>query len=211
MDRAPPARTAVGTAAHPSADAAVLSGPDLRSVRAECARSMDARLRTDTPAPLAVALSGGGDSVALLALAAQWARRHDRRVLALTVDHGLQPESAAWSQYAADTARRSGAEHRVLPWLGDKPTAGLSAAARRARHALLAQAAREAGASVILMGHTADDRLEGDQMRAQGTPLGELRVWSPSPVWPEGAASSSSARCWTCVGRRSGAGWSNRG
>ena len=43
-------------------------------------------------APLVVALSGGGDSVALLALTMEWAARRDRRVLALTVDHGLNPD-----------------------------------------------------------------------------------------------------------------------
>ncbi len=58
--------------------------------------------------------------------------------------------------------------------------------ARRARHALLAEAARAAGARVILTGHTLDDRREAAWLRAQGGTLGRLRDWSPSPVWPEG-------------------------
>src|SRR3954470_2678560 len=44
---------------------------------------------------LAVAVSGGADSLALAILAAAWAERRGGRVLALTVDHGLRPESAA--------------------------------------------------------------------------------------------------------------------
>lgn len=79
-----------------------------------------------------------------------------------------------------------GAEWVGRVWEGDKPSTGIAAAARRARHGLLADAARDMGASVILMAHTRDDVGEGELMRAQGATLGRLREWSPSPVWPEG-------------------------
>jgi tRNA(Ile)-lysidine synthase len=71
--------------------------------------------------------------------------------------------------------------------MGVKPNAGVQAAARGARHRLLANAARSLGASVVLFAHTLDDVVEGDWMRQKDAPsLGRLRPWSPSPVWPEG-------------------------
>ncbi len=148
---------------------------------------LEGRLSANVTAPLAVALSGGGDSVALLRLAAQWAGRSGRPLVALAVDHGLNPDSAAWTRFAAERAAESGAAFRALHWEGDKPRTGLPAAARGVRHALLARAARDAGACVILMGHTADDVTETERMRGgDAGGIGRLREWSPSPAWPEG-------------------------
>ncbi|PZN97034.1 MAG: tRNA lysidine(34) synthetase TilS [Alphaproteobacteria bacterium] len=137
-------------------------------------------------APVALGLSGGSDSLALLKLATDWGRRNGRRILAMTVDHGLNTDSPRWTAFARDVALAGGADWQGLRWEGPKPTTGLPAAARRARHTLLANAARAAGARVILLGHTADDVAEGDWMRAEGSTLGRVREWSPSPVWPEG-------------------------
>lgn len=155
-------------------------------LEARVAAAFDARLARDVAPPLALALSGGGDSVALLHLAASWAARRGRRLLALTVDHGLHPDSPGWTRRAGEAARAAGAEWRALAWSGVKPSRGVAAAARHARHALLAEAAREAGAGVILLAHTADDAAENAWMRTHGSTLGRLRAFSPSPVWPEG-------------------------
>lgn len=147
---------------------------------------LDARLDAGPGAPLSVALSGGGDSLALTRIAAGWARRHGRPLLVLTVDHGLQPGSAEWTAACAAAADRLGAGFRALAWRGPYPASGLPAAARRARHALLADAARAAGARVLLMGHTADDLAEAALMRAEGGSTPSPREWGPSPAWPEG-------------------------
>jgi tRNA(Ile)-lysidine synthase len=144
------------------------------------------RLRARASRPLAVALSGGGDSLALALIAAAWAKAVRRPLLVLTVDHRLHRDSAAWTARCAATAQRLGAEFRALAWDGDKPDAGLPAAAREARHRLLADAARAAGAQVILMGHTADDVAEARRMRVAGSTTPEPREWAPSPAWPQG-------------------------
>ncbi|MDB5429661.1 MAG: tRNA lysidine(34) synthetase TilS, partial [Caulobacter sp.] len=107
-------------------------GPDPATiVRAVFAR----RLASDASAPVAVAVSGGGDSLALLLLAADWARAADRRLLVLSVDHGLRAEGAQWSARVGAVAAGLGVDFRALSWTGGKPTTGLPAAARAARHA----------------------------------------------------------------------------
>lgn len=102
------------------------------------------------------------------------------------MDHGLHPDSVRWTAFAGEAARAAGADWRPLCWTGDKPATGLPAAARSARHRLIADAARAAGARVVLFAHTADDIAEGAAMRAEGSTLGRLRPWTPSPAWPEG-------------------------
>ncbi len=85
---------------------------------------LDRRLRPAAAAPLAVGFSGGGDSLALLILTLDWARAHGRAVVALTVDHQLNPASAAWTADAVAKARALGADAQALAWTGDKPFTG---------------------------------------------------------------------------------------
>ena len=158
----------------------------MRGLTAAVHEVLDRRLLSASPAPIAVALSGGGDSLALTLMVADWARARGRSLLVLTVDHGLRAESAAWTRSCAVTAHRLGADFRALAWEGDKPAAGLPAAARSARHRLIADAARAAGAKVVLMGHTASDRLEAAAMRQAGASTPSPREWTPSPAWPQG-------------------------
>ncbi|WP_421933145.1 tRNA lysidine(34) synthetase TilS [Phenylobacterium sp.] len=158
----------------------------MRGLEAVVREALDRHLLSASAAPIAVALSGGGDSLALALIAADWAKAHGRSLLILTVDHRLRAESAAWTQACAATAHRLGAGFRALAWEGEKPATGLPAAARIARHRLIADAAREAGAKVVLMGHTASDRLEAAAMRETGATTPSPREWSPSPSWPEG-------------------------
>ncbi|MFN3228583.1 MAG: tRNA lysidine(34) synthetase TilS [Asticcacaulis sp.] len=138
--------------------------------------------------PIALALSGGSDSHALLWLAVLWARSRGRSLVALTVDHQLNPDSAQWTRQAADMADAAGIPWQGLAWTDPaKPLRGLQAAARTARYGLLSQAARSVGARVLLVGHTRDDVLENERMRATDTPgIGGLYPWRPVPVWPEG-------------------------
>ncbi|WP_337186057.1 tRNA lysidine(34) synthetase TilS [Phenylobacterium sp.] len=143
-------------------------------------------MRPEGSRPIAVALSGGGDSLALTLIADRWARARARDLLILTVDHGLRAESAGWTARCAAIAHRLDRPFKALAWIGDKPARGAPAAARRARQALLADAARDARAAVVLMGHTADDLAEAAAMRTAGSTVPAPKAWAPSPAWPEG-------------------------
>jgi len=161
--------------------------PPSDDLAARLAARLDARLRTDPAAPpLAVGFSGGGDSLALLLVADAWARAWGRALHVFTVDHGLQAQSRDWTAACARTAAALGRPFTALSWTGTKPARGLPAAARAARHRLLADAARTVGAQVVLLGHTADDLSEAESMRAAGSTTPSPREWGPSPAWPEG-------------------------
>ena len=160
--------------------AGINSGPATERVR-EVFSVFDSRL--DGEGPLGVAVSGGGDSVALLYALSLWGKRS---LEVFCVDHGLNPLSQTWTCGVGELAHRLGAGFTALKWNGEKPEIGISAAARAARHALLAQAARAKNIRVLCLAHTYDDLMEAEVMRQAGSNVGDPRSWSPSPAWPEG-------------------------
>ena len=119
---------------------------------------------------LALAVSGGADSMALAHLAAGWARAQGGEVLALVVDHELRPESA---EEAALTLRRlkgRGIGGRLLRLAGLERGPALAERARQARYAAFTIACRNAGIAHLLLGHHAADQAETVLMRrAQGS------------------------------------------
>jgi tRNA(Ile)-lysidine synthase len=115
------------------------------------------RCLADLPpgAPVAAAVSGGPDS---LALAAALAFERPGSV-ALVVDHGLQAGSREVAERAAAQCRGLGLDAVVL---GPGPSGGggPEAAARDLRYRLLDQAADARGVDAVLLGHTLDDQAE---------------------------------------------------
>ena len=126
---------------------------------------------------IVLAVSGGPDSIALMWLAARWRRTLARgpRLIVVTVDHGLRTEAAAEAREVKRLAHTLDLPHRTMRWSGAKPKTGLPAAARTARYRLLAQAARENGATHVLTAHTRDDQAETLLMRLlRGSGIGGL-------------------------------------
>lgn len=109
---------------------------------------------------LAVAVSGGPDSMALCLLADRWARARGGRIEAVTVDHRLRPESAAEARQVRRWLKPRGIVHRTLVWTGAKPTTGIPDAARAARYRLLVDAAARRGILHLLLAHHLDDQAE---------------------------------------------------
>ncbi|MCB1464600.1 MAG: tRNA lysidine(34) synthetase TilS [Nitratireductor sp.] len=133
-----------------------------------------------------LAVSGGGDSVALLLLAHGWAQSHDITLHAVTVDHGLRPEAAAEAAFVASLCEGLGIDHTTLGWEGIKPFAGIAEAARRARYDLIGEFAVAIGSDLILTAHTADDQAETVFMRLMRETRAVSRradeEWSREPV-----------------------------
>jgi len=133
---------------------------------------------------IALAVSGGGDSMALLHLAHRWARGRGVSLHALTVDHGLRPDSAAEAAGVAAFCAAHGIAHRILTWSGDGD-GNLPDAARRGRYAAMADACTEAGATMLLTGHTLDDQAETVLMRlGRGSGVDGLAAMrAMTPLW----------------------------
>ncbi|RPG13483.1 MAG: tRNA lysidine(34) synthetase TilS [Phycisphaera sp. TMED9] len=158
---------------------------ELVASRSSLAELLDRRLEhhgLHDACPVLVAVSGGVDSTALLAVAAAISRRRDPariRPIVAHVDHALRPESA---DDATAVARL--AEVLELPFMqvridwsaiesaGDSPS---SADARDARWDALASMAETARARVVLAGHHGDDQAETVLLRlARGVGLDGL-------------------------------------
>jgi len=109
---------------------------------------------------LAVAVSGGADSLALTLLADRWAKARGGEVLALTVDHGLRDAAAGEARQVAKWLRARQVPHRVLRWQGRKPKTGIQAAARDVRYGLLMERCGKEGILHLLLAHHREDQAE---------------------------------------------------
>ena len=112
---------------------------------------------------VAVAVSGGADSLALALLAQDWGDP-----VALVVDHKLRPAAAAEAEWTRATLLARGIPATILRLDGLTPGPGVAARARRARYAALSAACRAAGLVDLLLGHHAGDQAETVLMRRRG-------------------------------------------
>lgn len=128
---------------------------------------------------IAVACSGGADSMALTMLAAEWCKRHGRSLIALTVDHGLRGDSASEADQVGRWLAAKGIEHTVLRWEGQKPQSNIQEAARKARYKLMASFLKGRGIKHLLVAHTLEDQAETFLLRlARGSGVDGLSCMS---------------------------------
>ncbi|MGY6705834.1 tRNA lysidine(34) synthetase TilS [Roseinatronobacter sp.] len=129
---------------------------------------------------LGVAVSGGGDSMALLRLAQNWAQQHGKTLMVATVDHRLRAGSGAEAAMVARCAARLGLPHETLEWHGWDGRGNLQDNARLARKHLLSHWARTHALDAVALGHTRDDQAETFLMRlARGSGVEGLSGMAP--------------------------------
>ena len=114
---------------------------------------------------LAIAVSGGVDSMALAWIAKAWQRESGCHLTALTVDHGLRSGSDQEARRVAAWMADWGLPHHILRWNGERPAAGIQDAARQARYELLTDWCRINSADALLVAHTLEDQAETFLMR----------------------------------------------
>lgn len=156
---------------------------DGSAMTAGLADALDPVLSLAPDGGLGVAVSGGGDSLALLLLARDWARARGRSVAAVTVDHGLRAAAAAEASAVARFCAARGIPHETLRWTGWDGRGNLQDAARRARRRLIAAWARERGLGAVALGHTLDDQAETFLMRlARGSGVDGLSAMAEAAM-----------------------------
>ena len=129
----------------------------------------------EPPKRLAVAVSGGSDSTALLVAMAEWACAQEVALYPVTVNHGLRAEAGEEAQSVARLCAALELSHKTLLWQGWDGRGNLPDAARRARYDLIAEWALGEGVRDLVLGHTQNDQAETFIMRlARGAGLDGL-------------------------------------
>ena len=138
------------------------------------------------PWPAAVAVSGGGDSLALMHLLARWARAKKRAApLVLSVDHGLRKESAAQAKQVSRWAKALGLTCEILTVKSAKPKSDIEAWAREARLSLMGARLTKHRLTTLYLGHHQDDQAETFLLRlGRGSGLDGLSAMQKLAPFP---------------------------
>ena len=132
---------------------------------------------------IAVALSGGGDSMALAHMICEWAVKNDKHIHLLTVNHNLRAEAKAEAQQVAAWVKDfPSAQHFILDWDHNHPDTAIMERARQARYDLMAAHCKTYDIQTLAVAHHVDDQMETFFFRlAKGSGLDGLtgmREWT---------------------------------
>jgi tRNA(Ile)-lysidine synthase len=123
-------------------------------------REWASQLNSTASSTYLVAVSGGGDSLALAWAAGIELPKLGFSVGAVVVDHQLQPDSAKTAEWAAHQASTLGLSPVVIKTVIATGSGGPEEAARKARYQAFSEAVHETGATGVLLAHTEDDQAE---------------------------------------------------
>ena len=127
---------------------------------------------------IALAVSGGRDSMALMYLVYRW-KAHlalNIEIEVLTVNHNLRKAAEDECGFVQKIAKNYGFKHKVLIWEHEHVETSIQEKARKARYQLMLDYVREENIDTILTAHTSDDNIETFIMRlAKGSGLDGLK------------------------------------
>ena len=130
---------------------------------------------------IAIAVSGGVDSMVLMNLAKESDFLNDKNVFILVVDHGLRAESKQEAKFVKNEAKKLGFPTRILKWKGSKPNKRIQEEARNKRYSLLINFCRENNINNLYLAHHLDDQIETFLFRMfRGSGLQGLTSFSSS-------------------------------
>lgn len=114
---------------------------------------------------VALAVSGGSDSIALLFLASKWAKQNQIKLVVFSVDHRLRKESSDELEFVRRVSLTL--EHKFVEfiWQHDNSKSALQERARLARYEMMTNKCHELGINSLLTAHHYDDFLENYLMR----------------------------------------------
>lgn len=144
-------------------------------IRAEEFASVLETLQHPAHAPLALAVSGGPDSMALAICALRWAQTTNTKLVAFIVDHALRPQSGDETEQTHKTLSQLGMNSEILRWEHAPIVTRLHSTARKARYQLLMDACKKHGFDTLMLAHQREDQAETILMRlAKGSGIDGL-------------------------------------
>lgn len=114
---------------------------------------------------IAVAVSGGADSLALTLLLQHFCQSRNIKLVALTVDHGLREKSEKEAEQVRNWLAAQDIELHILTWIGHKPNANIHDEARNARYRLMGQWCADNEILHLFLAHHKQDQAETFLMR----------------------------------------------
>ena len=131
---------------------------------------------------LALAVSGGSDSTALMVAAANAGQKQN--ITVLSVDHGLRADAASDVVRVGKLAEQLGLRFAALQWQHDGVETGVQEKARTARYDLMTEWCRQNGIKTLITAHTLDDQAETMLMRlARGSGVDGLSGMAARTRW----------------------------
>lgn len=152
-------------------------------------KNLDAWLKTYLPADtkrIAVAVSGGADSLCLARLLCDWCQKNKVQLFGFTVNHGLRPEAAKEAQSVHALLTKWGVKHQTLLWRGKKPKTRVEEKAREARYDLMYRSCQKNKIQYLFLAHHVEDQAETFWTRMSHTSgVDGLAAMEPILPWCE--------------------------